>query len=83
MSLSTCISVVLLLQAQHDQEKKGLEEKIDELHRKLSEAAVKAARLEGQLIGSNLVTTLTKEQAASATSILYEKIRETAFGTNS
>ena len=77
--------MLLLLQAQHEQEKKGLVEKIDELNRKLSEAAVKAANLEGQLIGSNLVTTLTKEQAASVTyvHILYEKIREIAFGTNS
>ena len=75
--LITVKSFLATVQAEHDGEKTKMSNKIDELHKKLNDATVEAANLKGQLMGSETVTTLTKEHAKSAMSILYDQLRTT------
>ena len=54
---------------------------IDKLRLELNAAMVEASNLKGQLLIMKELTTLTKENAASSMSILYDKLR-TASGSS-
>ena len=64
------------LQAEHDKERQSMLATIEELRTKLSTSTVEASHLKGQLLVMKELTTLTKENAASSMSILYDKLRK-------
>ena len=62
-------------QAAHEAEKGEMRNTINELRAHLTAATTKASNLDGQLLIMKELTTLTKENAASSMSILYDRLR--------
>ena len=63
------------MQAEHEKDRLAMLATIEDLRTKLSASTVKASHLEGQLLVMKELTTLTKENASSSMSILYDKLR--------